>query len=342
MNRRVLVLAIIAVLICGPAKATADEAEFTHCAQIAAWVMGGISSQRAMQIVKENRITVSPDTKDVSGLPALQQESDALNSASGCTKAIESGSQLLRSKRYEDAEGVLHRSLTGDSRDAAIHFALGALHQMQGDWDGAFDESANPNDCCRAYLRLTIASWNFYHSDDGENAIAEARTALSIDPRNAVAYRFLGLGFYSNGMSEAALHAFEQSLLFEPENRDTFYDIGLTLQAQNYKYGAMGAFRHALKLDPELWEAHYQLAAIFLARGRFERAIEEYGYAKRLVPAETKICEALADLYFQNGDFSAASREFSQLLSLNSRSDTAHFGLARDLLSKHHEAIDNR
>src|SRR5262245_40945513 len=198
-------------------------------------------------------------------------------------------------------------------------------NQMQGDWDGAFEEFSESKRLLpglpETHNRL---AWNFYHSEDGENAIAEARTALSIDPRNAVAYRFLGLGFYSNGMSEAALHAFEQSLLFEPENRDTFYDIGLTLQAQNYENGAMGAFRHAIKLDPELWEAHYQLAAIFLARGRFERAIEEYGYAKRLVPAETKIREALADLYFQNGDFSAASREFSQLLSLNSRSDTAH------------------
>src|SRR5215813_8037055 len=132
MNRRVLVLAIIVVLICGPARATADDAEFTHCAQIAAWVMGGISSQWAMQIIRENRIAVSPGTKDVSGLPALQQESATLNSASGCTKAIESGSQLLRSKRYQDAERVLLRLLTGDSRDAAIHFALGALQAFRG------------------------------------------------------------------------------------------------------------------------------------------------------------------------------------------------------------------
>jgi tetratricopeptide (TPR) repeat protein len=223
MNRQVLVLAIIVVLICGPAKATAGDPESTHCAQITAWVMGGVSSQRAMQIISENPITFSPSVKDVSGLPALQPERATLNPASGCTKAIESGAQLLRSKRYEDAERVLHRLLTGDSRDAAIHFALGALRQMQGDWDGAFDEFSESKRLLpglpETHNRL---AWNFYHSDDGENAIAEARTALSIDPRNAEAYRFLGLGFYSNGMLEAALHAFEQSLLLEPENRDTF------------------------------------------------------------------------------------------------------------------------
>ena len=37
-----------------------------------------------------------------------------------------------------------------------------------------------------------------YRADDADSAIAEARTALSIDPRNAEAYRFLGLGLYAN------------------------------------------------------------------------------------------------------------------------------------------------
>ena len=51
-----------------------------------------------------------------------------------------------------------------------------------------------------------------YRADDADGAIAAARTALSIDPRNAEAYRFLGLGLYASARYMAAIHAFRESL----------------------------------------------------------------------------------------------------------------------------------
>ena len=44
-----------------------------------------------------------------------------------------------------------------------------------------------------------------------EDALAEARTALSMDPANAEAYRYLGLALYANGHYDAAVHAFDES-----------------------------------------------------------------------------------------------------------------------------------
>ena len=52
----------------------------------------------------------------------------------------------------------------------------------------------------------------FYRTEDAEDALAEARTALSMDPANAEAYRYLGLALYAEGHYDAALHAFEESL----------------------------------------------------------------------------------------------------------------------------------
>ena len=80
-------------------------------------------------------------------------------------------------------------------------------------WDDAFDEitlaaqlmpDLPENHSSLAYI--------FYRLDDGPNAIAEARTALSMDPQNAEAYQFLGLALYSNGQYGAAVHAFDESL----------------------------------------------------------------------------------------------------------------------------------
>src|SRR5208337_665585 len=60
-------------------------------------------------------------------------------------------------------------------------------------------------------------SYLFYRTDDAGNALAEARTALSMDPANAEAYRYLGLALYADGHYDAALHAFDEALTREPE-----------------------------------------------------------------------------------------------------------------------------
>lgn len=69
----------------------------------------------------------------------------------------------------------------------------------------------------------------FYRSDDPDNAIAEARTALSLDPQNAEAYRYLGLGLYSRGEYPAAMHAFDESLARNSRNAYVLNDLGIAL-----------------------------------------------------------------------------------------------------------------
>ena len=70
---------------------------------------------------------------------------------------------------------------------------LGVMLRQQEQFDDAYDELG-------WRLRLmpdlpenhSALSYLFYRLDDGPNAIAEARTALSIDPKNAEAYQYLG------------------------------------------------------------------------------------------------------------------------------------------------------
>src|SRR4029077_14791635 len=105
---------------------------------------------------------------------------------------------------------------------------------------------------------------------DGPNAIAEARTALSMDPQNSEAYQILGLGLYSNGQYDAAVHAFEESLARDPENADTYYDVGIALHAGGNMPGALAAYHKALHLRPALWGGSSTIALTLYenARGR--------------------------------------------------------------------------
>src|ERR1700735_5729626 len=89
----------------------------------------------------------------------------------------------------------------------------------------------------------------FYRLDDGPNAIAEARTALSMDPQNAEAYQFLGLALYSNRQYAAAVHAFDESLARDAGSADTYYDLGITLHAAGNQLAAVTAYRQAIHLN---------------------------------------------------------------------------------------------
>ena len=125
----------------------------------------------------------------------------------------------------------------------------------------------------------------FYRLDDGPNAIAEARTALSLDPNNADAYQYLGLGLYSNYQYRAAVHAYAESLGRDPNNADTYYDMGIALHADGNMPGAIVAYQRAIRLRPEFWEAHSNLGLILHEQGNLDQAVTEYREAKRIAPS---------------------------------------------------------
>ena len=89
--------------------------------------------------------------------------------------------------------------ISKDPANGSLHFLLGYIEQQRGDWDAAFDHYTDSKRLepgfAEVHNRLALT---FYEADDGDNAIGEARTALSMDFDDAGAYRMLGLGHYAN------------------------------------------------------------------------------------------------------------------------------------------------
>ena len=144
----------------------------------------------------------------------------------------------------------------------------------QDRFDEALDEftEAVAPQCRRFPETHNQLSYFFYRTEDSDNALAEARTALSIDPANAEAYRYLGLALYADGHYEAALHAFEKSLQREPAdslaNADVYFDMGITQRDKGDLRRAAIAYRHALSLRPDFWEAHSNLGVVLHDQGQ--------------------------------------------------------------------------
>jgi tetratricopeptide (TPR) repeat protein len=329
------------------ARAFGVDTKPVDATQLAAWLAAGVSSTRLTRLVQEQGIVRVPVKQELAQLRTVGAEGNLLRALGASKAAVSTGTDTpipsilvkaaaaARQHHYHEAELLLREILRNDPQNAALHFALGAMLRQQEQWDDAFDEVTESarlmpdfpeNHSSFAYI--------FYRLDDGPNAIAEARTALSMDPKNSEAYQVLGLALFSNGQYLAAVHAFNESLALDPDNADTYYDIGIALHSDGSVPAAIAAYHHAIRLRPAFWEAHSNLAMTFHQEGKLREAVAEYVEAKRLAPEEPSVRNNLGNTYCDLGDFDAAIAEMKQLYRRHPEWQQGHGCLASAYMAK--------
>ena len=260
-----------------------------------------------------------------------------------CSSPAAQIAALIHDKDFSAAESKI-RGLLRDNADsaeskAALQFVLGTILRRQDRFDDALDAFTEASRLLPGFPEThNQLSYLFYRTEDAEDALAEARTALSMDPANAEAYRYLGLALYSDGHYAAALHAFNEALAREPAgalaNADVYFDMGITHRDQGDLRRAAVAYRHALSLRSDFWEAHTNLGVVLHDEGKFDEAIAEYRSAKRLRPDEASVRNNLGNTLCDKEDFDSAITEFKDLYLQSPEWEGGHNCLARAYMSK--------
>ncbi len=316
--------------------------------QLMAWLTAGVPGDRLARLARERGVawtlsgeelhqveSAGADRNLVQALARLKAGESSDRARTEIPAALIQAATEARQHRYHEAERDLRQVLSSNADNAALHFALGTMLRQQEQWDDAFDEITESARLMPDFPENhgTLA-YIFYRLDDGPNAIAEARTALSMDPQNAEAYQFLGLGLYSSGEYSAAAHAFTESLARDPNNADTYYDLGITLYAAGNLPAATTAYKQALRVNPAFWQAHSNLALTLHQEGSLDEAIAEYREAKRLAPEEASVRNNLGNTYCDHGDFDAAIHEMTELYRQHPEWQQGHGCLAQAYMSK--------
>jgi Flp pilus assembly protein TadD len=332
-------------------SAHATETQPVSSAQLMAWLTAGVPCNRLVRIIQERGIANVPGKEglrqfeaagaDASLVRALNNTNVKASEAADSPKSSEIPAALVqaavdaRAQRFHEAELALRQALSFDPENAALHFALGTMLRQQERWDDAIDEITRSAQLMPDFPENhSNLAYIFYRLDDPSDSIAEARTALSMDPQNAEAYQFLGLGLFSNGQYGAAVHAFIESLGRDADNPDTYYDLGITLHADGNLPAAISAYRHAIHLSPAFWQAHSNLALILHEQSKLDEAIAEYREAKKLAPEEASVRNNLGNTYCDKGDFDAAMRELRELYRQHPEWEQGHGCLARAYMAK--------
>ncbi|HJR06041.1 MAG TPA: protein kinase [Pyrinomonadaceae bacterium] len=154
--------------------------------------------------------------------------------------------------------------------------------------------TANP-DAYNVYLRGRDAMGRYiYHTlanEDVEEAIANFKRAIELDPNFALAHCALG-GCYANRVIKSMGD-------FEDYER------------------AEEAFRKGLDIDPKIMEARMHMVFIYLARGEKSKARAAVENLRHEAPNDVGVQFVASYLYRLDGDYERSLRSLDRMLTLN-------------------------
>jgi len=271
--------------------------------------------------------------------------------------------ELIRSKDYEHAESLLENSLAYDPLPAQAYLRMGKLYFDQDEWARAEHylekslETREGNDQAHLLLGLVHrelrqpepaeeefmkaaslnprSDVNAYFAGQQllldmkfETALAYLYAAVKLNPRNASAYRALGmtqvhLGNY--GLAESyyrkAIDAFGDS---RPTDPGPFLDLAFILLLGHDPAKVEEALKLAQRgaeIEPDSGDAHYLIGKALMKMGRVKDSVPHLELAARRNPADSKAHFQLALAYDALGEKEKARAERQALANTKQRAN---------------------
>jgi TolB-like protein/Flp pilus assembly protein TadD len=194
------------------------------------------------------------------------------------------------------AREAANKALSLDSKLAEAHVALGKIDFFQMDLAGSVRE------CQRAIeLKPNYATAHQWYGNDGlvsygrfEEAIAEGKRAIELDPLSPV------------------INA----------------DLGVTLYLTRRYDNAIEQLRKALTIDPTFFYTHYNLGIALLLKGDLSGAIAEYEKARQLGNNDSFTIALLGAAKGLAGDKPAAEQTLRELDQINQSQEVDNYARA--------------
>ena len=188
-----------------------------------------------------------------------------------------------------------------------------------------------------AALRRALTNYNYGRALQSEGRIEEAmaqyRVVLELDPANAGAHTNLGVLFAGRGEHEAALRHFRAAAASAADEPRNHANLGAELATQGRTAEAIASFERALALDPRDAGVRFNLGTALAAAGRAQEAIRQLEEAIRLEPGNARAHNNLGILLASTGHAAEAIPRFETALRLDPkfREAAANLERAREL-----------
>jgi len=160
-------------------------------------------------------------------------------------------------------------------------------------------------------------------SKSWDDAIANYRHALTLDPKDAITHYDLGLALQHKGEQKEALKEFEAAADLKPKWAEAHYGLGAIWYEMQNQPAALDELHTAATLDPSNASVHSLLGRIFSQQQNLADAERELSLAVKLKPTAAAHLE-LGVVKGQRGKLDEAALEFRQAIRSAAGLSTAH------------------
>jgi len=180
---------------------------------------------------------------------------------------------------------------------------------------------------------------------DFSRAIKLRQDLLTVDPKNAFAYNFIGYYFVYSGNYEEGIKYLSKYQSLKPDSANPYDSLG-EVQAYSGHYSeAIENLNRALAIKPDFWPAYWHLGVAAEGVGDYERAIQNYKKAADLAPNDDAKGDALTMGIWaaMNGGRTGDARSLDRALGEIPRSPTDSFtSIMTDLVAAENDYLDER
>ncbi len=215
-------------------------------------------------------------------LPALADKATVNGAAS---RDYSTGLSLLRRNSGVDAAlPLLEHAAAADPDSPLTHAGLAEAQQLKFSltrdrvWLDRAAESVRKAQYRDPDLALVhdAAGLLEYNTGRFEQAAADYRRALELDPFNGDAYRRLGKVYEFNNQLDEALSSYKRATEVQPDYYKPFEDLGAFYHYRSNYSEAVRAWEKMVDLAPDYSNAHFDLASAYRDWGRFAEAEKEF------------------------------------------------------------------
>lgn len=157
-----------------------------------------------------------------------------------------------------------------------------------------------------------------------EEAEAQYRQALALNPGFADAHNNLAVALEARGQADQALQHFREAAALDPERASTLRNLARALFKRGLLAEAAQHYRDSLRLDPNNAAAHFNLALLFISEGKLDEAKRYLLQATQLDRRDSSAPLYLGIIASEAGNVSEAKQYLGEALRLSPTDSPAH------------------
>jgi Flp pilus assembly protein TadD len=127
-----------------------------------------------------------------------------------------------------------------------------------------------------------------------EQAAAEYRTVIKLQPRNAVAHNNLANVLLTQRRVDDAIAEYRKAIALNPKYADACNNLGTVLADHGDLDGAIAQFRQAVQIAPDFAAAHGNLGMALSQQGKIGEAMAHWRTRVELQPSDPRALSQLA------------------------------------------------